>query len=426
MIRDYILAILFIAKYFFNIGESYLINKLVKAETFGDIAVMLQSTAFLSQLALFGRQWVTLAYLPIYQASKQLGKIIGLMKFNIGAVAASSLVTGTVFFIFYVLSNQPSIGYLPTYHLVIFVALMVPISSISTLLATTLVAMGFPILSNSLERVARPTVSLLIYIFFVYVGKGFEPVYTVMIWSGTTIALICIIVFCIWSLVYRHIYHATAEYESSLWLGKGIAPMIYELCRHGVVVGSLVLEEVLHHDEVLVSVYAVSIGLAEIIFVVFRGVVINLALPSIAAVFPKYKDTQERLNRLFLFLLFQAVIIFLVFAVYGATILSWFNAKYVAGYNALMILVIGYIAHLILGVSAHILKLGHKLRIVNIAHLAMVFLSLALGVMLIPTYGIDGAAFSVAFPLIATYLYLAVDTQKVLGFSCYAITLKRG
>lgn len=107
--------------------------------------------------------------------------------------------------------------------------------------------------------------------------------------------------------------------------------------------------------------------------------------------------------------------------IFGDLLLSWFGSASQAGYSALCILVIGQIATSSMGSVTYLVSMtGH--------HLAGSFLSAVVGLgcvafnaMLVPRFGVSGAAAATALSLTLSSLSLAIYMKRRTGIRSFAI-----
>ncbi|MBE8607850.1 polysaccharide biosynthesis C-terminal domain-containing protein [Vibrio sp. OPT10] len=91
--------------------------------------------------------------------------------------------------------------------------------------------------------------------------------------------------------------------------------------------------------------------------------------------------------------------IFLLFSISGYNILFFFGQEYVGGYSSLMILSIGYIVQCYLGNPVEIMNMNGHARISTCVLLLSLLVNFILNSMLIPIYGLNGAALSTVFSI---------------------------
>ncbi|MBK5286320.1 MAG: polysaccharide biosynthesis C-terminal domain-containing protein, partial [Bacteroidia bacterium] len=100
---------------------------------------------------------------------------------------------------------------------------------------------------------------------------------------------------------------------------------------------------------------------------------------------------------------------------FGEEVLNLFGKHFEAGKSTLMILIFGNMFNVIAGPAGYVLTMtGHE-RLAFIAMSISCVLNIALNLILIPAYGITGAAIAVSFALLSWNILITIFTIKKTG-----------
>lgn len=150
-----------------------------------------------------------------------------------------------------------------------------------------------------------------------------------------------------------------------------------------------------------VGVYNVALKLAMITGIVL-GAVNSIVAPKLSETFnnnrlDEFRELIKQSTRIIFFTTLPALIILLLFPGF---LLSFFGTEFVMAKTTLLILLIGQIVNAMSGSVGFILQMTGKEKVYqNILLLALVF-NIVLNIVLIPIYGIKGAAIASAFSLL--------------------------
>jgi O-antigen/teichoic acid export membrane protein len=165
-----------------------------------------------------------------------------------------------------------------------------------------------------------------------------------------------------------------------------------------------------------VGIYAASNRLAYLVVYVMMASNVIIA-PIIARL--SAKGENARLQKILTRAVRTSFLIILPFGliliVAGREILAIFGREFMAAQTALAILAVGRLMDVALGNSALVLSMtGHE-RIVAITFSLISLMNIGLNALLIPRYGLEGAAIASAISLIAAKLVLSAYAIKKAG-----------
>jgi O-antigen/teichoic acid export membrane protein len=175
-------------------------------------------------------------------------------------------------------------------------------------------------------------------------------------------------------------------------------------------------------DTIMIGVYMDTESVGTYNTVLKVSLIANMvmaAVNSVSATEFSEMWSQNRIKELNLYIkkntkliFFASTPILIILAIFSKHILSLFGDSFELGYVALLILIVGQFVHMATGSTDYILNMiGYEKYVRNITFLAAV-VNVILNYILIPKFGMEGAAFSTA---------VSVVVWKVLG----VIVLKR-
>lgn len=119
-------------------------------------------------------------------------------------------------------------------------------------------------------------------------------------------------------------------------------------------------------------------------------------------------------------LFFVTLPVTLVLVLYSKEILALlFGVKYTSGFAALSIIAIGYLIHSLSLTPVRVMMMLNKTKLILVNKLVALFINITLNLVLIPKYGMEGAAFALAFSLFIDVILSHVEAYyftKILPF----------
>ncbi len=201
---------------------------------------------------------------------------------------------------------------------------------------------------------------------------------------------------------------ATPEYTSRPWLKAAFPMLVYGGAQ--IVLGQtdiVMLGAMRGAHEV--GLYAVANRMALIIGYTMMAAEIIIA-PIIARLYAKAdkEKLQNILTKAVRISFFSILPFGIIFIFAGNYVLQFFGKEFIVANSALSILTIGRLVHVALGPGALLLSMtGHEKSVANIVAIAA-FLNIIANSVLIPLYGINGAAIASAVSLILMRIALSL------------------
>jgi O-antigen/teichoic acid export membrane protein len=180
----------------------------------------------------------------------------------------------------------------------------------------------------------------------------------------------------------------------------------------------LVLQQFRSPDDIA-TYYAASKTIALVSFVYFA------VSAAVAHRFSEYHVTGDR-RRLAEFLadsirwtFWPSAAATVAILAMGKPLLALFGATFVAGYQAMFILAVGLVARASIGPVERLLSMLGEQRICAAVYAVAFMVNLAMCILLIPYYGIEGAAASTAIALLVESVLLFVVTRSRLSLHAF-------
>lgn len=166
-----------------------------------------------------------------------------------------------------------------------------------------------------------------------------------------------------------------------------------------------------------VGVYAVALKTALLTSLILVAVN-SIAAPKFAAFYASNDlDAMVKLARQSTLLMTGLVLLpTAVLLLWPEWVLRLFGAEYAAGATALMILALGQLINVVCGSVGYLLMMsGHEKAVRNIM-LTTAAINIALNILLVQRYGIEGVAVATAVSMVIWNVWMLVIVRKYLGF----------
>ena len=216
---------------------------------------------------------------------------------------------------------------------------------------------------------------------------------------------------------------ATAEYRVKNWLQNSWPFMFLGVTEIVNSQGDILMLGAIKGVEV-VGIYGV-VSKISVLVIFIQGAANNALGPIIAGLYAENKMTKLRQV-----LIKSARIVFLVslltsgfLFLSGRGILSFFGSDFIAGYGALTILTVGQLLNSMFGPVGLLLNMTGYQKMSAISVSSCAILNLILNYILIPKFGINGAAIATSSSIVAVNLFnvLIVNKKLKIAFTPIAI-----
>ena len=385
--------------------------KILGATGLGVYAYAFTWVNLLNIFALLGIHELIIRDLAIFRSSNQEKYLKGMLLWANLVVLLSSVIM-TVLAVGSVWLFSQSIDY----KIAMTIAfLSLPFLALSSIRTSALRAWEHILWSQIPEAVIRPVAFLLLLTgFYLTLGNGLSVRAVVTLASGSTVLAFLCGSYLLQRLTSQP--HVVPDIIHRRWLKDALPFLLFGgilliNTRSDLIMVGLFL------TSKEVGIYSVVVRLAELItFVLFAA---NTAAGPVIAKLFHSKDMKNlertvRLSTLGVFLLSLPIGIMLI--LFGKLGLGVFGQEFVEGYPVLIVLVCGQLINTATGITAQVLNMTHHQNDTAKALGVSAILNIVLNAVLIPRFGVMGAAYATSISLALWNVILIFVVYKRLGF----------
>ncbi len=367
-----------------------------------------------SFVAIFGFNRVILRFLPVYLQNKEYGLSFGLLKRSLAIVAAASLFICVSFYIFITINLvHAKEEIIATMSVAI---LLLPMLGLSALYEAGLYSTKQVFRAQFANKCLRPIIIILtIVIFFYYLGLSLSAKDAMWIQVGATGVSLIIGFKWLLNALPHDVWIAEAGYRDRDWFGMAL-PML-------VVAG---IQTILNQTDVVMlgilsgtsssGIYNVMVRLSD--FTLFGLAVVNsIAAPMISELYSSGKHSElQRVVKLAAkgsTIFMVAASLFLV--LFARPILSIYGDGFEVGLTALYILLMAHAILAVTGPVGYVVAMtGHQVKLAQVQAVSAV-LNVLLNYILIPRFGLTGAAIASSISITMVNIWLLIFVRKRLN-----------
>lgn len=379
-----------------------LLARLMGPKGFGDFTVIQAWLNVLLVVSIFGFDTAALRFLPSLFKSKSFQKAQGFLKFSFRFITIMAIVCAVIAFIFLLTTAKKSSvsfaeGFFWSLFLLPILAFIYQGSAVLRSLQRTNLAM-VPV--YLMLPVLLGISSLLHY--YKYGRLTADAVFALYILCGILVS----IVLNRWlnRYVHRRLDQAEPEFERKTWMPVAASFLVATLLNLALKQADvLYVGHLLNHTKAgyygaaarMASLVALGLSAADFVY-----------MPRIAALFQQEKKRalQEMLRQASRQILLISVPVILLLAIAGKMLLGWFGDSFRDAYLPLVILLAGQAVNAATGMVGGVLSMTGHHRIFVLFNLVAFLVQLTLSWLLIPSFGMTGAAIATSTALIALNL----------------------
>ena len=167
-----------------------------------------------------------------------------------------------------------------------------------------------------------------------------------------------------------------------------------------------------------IGIYSIANRLAVLVFFLASST-FAIFSPAIARLLGKdqREDIESLLNKVTRLILIGTIPIFLIITIFSKEALTIFGKEFTAGNTALLILASSFLFNSLIGFAGQILGVMGRSKLILINSLGASILNIVLNYVLIPRYGIIGAAMATGFSIFAINLARTIEIYILEDFS---------
>ena len=304
--------------------------------------------------------------------------------------------------------------------------LLLPIMVILRLSNAQLLALKRVVVSHLPEAVLYP-IALILGVFISVEIFRFQPSASLILNLGIATLLILYLISrsLLSNCLPQEVLHGSKDYRTNEWI-KVALPLLAVSAVNLVLIRTDVIMIGIFRSTTEVGVYTAASMIASI--VPFTLVAANtIVAPVISELFTQHRmaELQSIITFVTRWIFMLTIPIVLGIMILGEFILSLFDPTFVSGYVALIILTLGQIINVFVGSVAFLLTMTNHQNIAAKVMGISAFMNIILNLMLVPIYGIMGAAIATAITMIFWNITMLVLVQKHLNINPSAFPLRR-
>lgn len=393
---------------------SYLfLARWIGATEFGIYSYALSWASLLTIPVGLGLISACLRFVPEYQAHKESPKLFGYVRLSWSAVILTAIAIGSLAAILVLIFSD----YVPDFYVKpLYVAFMYifPLSILSLHMEMGR-AFGWPVLAYAPKQLAAPVFLVIGAGLLLFFGRSLSAVDVLGVAFSSSLIIILFQGKMIWGRLMRTLKGVQPVYETRLWLRVAF-PLLLATSFHGAITQTDIIMVGLFLTPEQVAVYFSAIKTGTLIAFVLAAVN-ALTAPKIAALHSqgRHEELQALLSSVIHWIFWPALMTALVMVIFGGQILTLFGPGFAAGYTALIILACGQLVKAGAGPVSDLLSLtGHhdlNARVMGYC----VAINVILNALLIPQFGIVGAATATAVTMIVWNIWLWRLAKRLLN-----------
>jgi len=402
-------------------GLHVLLARLLGVSQYGIYVYAITWINILAILCLLGFHTSLVRFIAEYKAKQQWGLLRGIIHRSTQAVLAFSILVGIIaaiiiFFLRHRLSGELAIAFYIGFG-------SLPIFALCRLREASLRALKCVVQSELLLRLVRPVLLALIVLGLFFTLR--EPLEAANVMAGNLIAVVgtlAVGVILLRKAIPESASQAEPVYAQRQWL-KVSLPLLLIAGMHIILKRTdiIMIGAIWGPDDA--GIYSAASRISDL--VVFALMAINSILaPMISELYSTGKNKElQRLVTLAARAIFVFTLMFsIILGVFGKSALSLFGAEFVVTYVPLLILLTGQLVNALAGSVGLIMTMtGHQNQAGAII-VGSTAVNIVLNVLLIPLFGLTGAAISTAFTMVLWNITMLVYVQRRLGINSMVIT----
>lgn len=415
---------IFLSKIFIYIYR-IIIARYFGPEIYGLFSLAIMIIGWFVAFSSLGLSHGLIRFIPIYREKKQINKIRHLVKFSAIFLFFSSIIAGTILFFS---ADFISLGLFHNVDLIIFLKIfsfLIPLWIFSHLLLSIL--MGFEkiawhsFISNILQNITK-VIAIVLFIFLGIKTNAIIFSYFLAFFSMFVVSyLICKYkiseIFGKYRLKKQIKLKTRKEFISYSWpiMFTGIIwSLFYWIDSFSIGYFKTVLE---------VGFYNAAVPIA-LLMIVAPELFMQLFFPMINREFSNknwsvIKQLSQQVGKWIFIINLPIFLIIILFP--GAIINTLFGSDYLIAENALRILAFGFFISSLFNISGNLINMLGKSKLILMNIVIASIINIILNAMLVPKYGINGAAisttivwilFSIAFLIQANYFISIIPIRR--------------
>ncbi len=396
-----------------SLVTTVLLARILEPTDFGIYKYVMAWVGLLSIPASLGSGPLIVREVATFQAKANWGLLRGILRWSNIAVFITSITIGLIasFVSWFFISNDLTVRYT-----VVMAMLLLPISNLVGLRQSAIRGLNHVLCSQLLEKLLDPILFflsfLILYTFFRY---WLNPICLVGMKAAISVVVLIVGSMLLHSVLPPKTFRAIPAYQVKRWVKSIISftltSGLHTINRHAdlIMVGALMGMNA-------AGVYAVvSYGAVMIKFIIIAT---NTAIsPTAAKLYTK--DNQQRLQWITTMsarlVFISSLLLCSVLIVFGRKFLLIFGPDFTRSFDAFLILTVGRTVQISMGLSGMLLNMTGYERETAIGTTLGAVLNIVLNAVLIPVWGLEGAACATVIGGLSTVILLNYRCGLRLG-----------
>lgn len=387
----------------------------IGAEQFGAYIVAVGIAWVLAQIAPLGMGWAVVRYLAIYRSQSDQERLLGTVWLAVRTTAAGGMVLGAGMFLAAPLLADNVFHQPRAVLLLRLLSLTVPLSALTDLLLAAVQAYTRVIPTVVVRSVAVPFLRLFgaLGALAIFGGAAFTVACGYL--AAEAIALLLAIVAAMRVLPRgraRHPGRQVARYARPLAAQRALESSTADF-------GDLVLAA--SHSVNLVALFTAVLRFTEVANALFKAIGVAIA-PMVSDIHTA--EQRDHLARLYKaasrWMIMIGVPLFLVQLLFGRWLLGLFGEEFKVAYTALVIVAVGQFANYCTGVTVDVIRMIGRSGLLLANTVFDVASYVTLNLVLVPRYGLIGAALAAAIELASINFVRAVEVWIIARLHPYS------
>jgi O-antigen/teichoic acid export membrane protein len=392
------------------------IARLTGVENYGYYAYGLSWLNVLLDLSLLGFDTSGLRFIPVYRSTGQWGLLRGFVQHSFLQVFALSTIFGLLI-AGVVLVDRPNLN--PDLVITfLLVALLMPINTLFNLVADMLQALKHIVVAQRTLTIDRTVIQLILLgLIFVFVGRDITAPEAMGTYLVATLFLMLIIKRYLDVIAPPEVHTAKTEYQRKEWNRVSYPIFLQDVLR--------VL--IRRSDVLFLGLFLSTTDAGIYSSVVLFGTLIDFGIiaanrvisPMISELY--HNGRKQQLQRLLTIatgaISLYGLATFVGILLFGRWLLGLYGDEFVAGYPALVIIALARLANTLAGPVGYLLNLTNYERPLLKTLIFNAVLSIGLSLILIPRFGMIGAALTTAIATVVWQAMLVYIAQRNMGLN---------
>jgi len=297
----------------------------------------------------------------------------------------------------------------------------IPIASLRNLRLGAMKGLQRVVLGQMPDSLFAPLIVLsLTAILYLLYPKNLDVFWVLWVKIFTIIITLIIGTSWLWKSLPIEVKQIKPEFEGRKWLTNALPFMFLgtmQLINSRIDI--IMLENITGIKEV--GIYAVIVGIAQLTVFIHQAANSVLA-PTIATLFSEnnLEQLEKIIRKSVLTVFLTSLMIGIIMMGLGQYLLLIFGAEFISGWKAMNILIAGQIFNALTGPVGIVLNMTGHQNYTAIATGISAILNIILNAILIPQWGIDGAAIATSISILVINIIKVIMMRRILGISLYS------